>query len=38
MYVNQSRLCVIAIDAFIREIGKLRSEVTADLYFKAYTE
>jgi hypothetical protein len=36
-YVDQSRLCVIAIETFIREIGKL-SEVTADPYLKAYTQ
>jgi hypothetical protein len=36
-YVDQSRLCAIAIETFIREIGKL-SEVTADPYLKAYTQ
>jgi hypothetical protein len=36
-YVDQSRLCVIAIETFIREIGKL-SEFTQDPYLKAYTQ
>jgi hypothetical protein len=36
-YVDQSRLCVIAIETFIREIGRL-SEATQDPYLKAYTQ
>jgi hypothetical protein len=36
-YVDQSRLCVIAIETIIIEIGIL-SEATQDPYLKAYTQ
>jgi hypothetical protein len=36
-YVDQYKLCVIAIETLIREIGKL-SQATQDPYLKAYTQ
>jgi hypothetical protein len=36
-YVDQSQLCMIAIETLIREIGKL-SQATQDPYLKAYTQ
>jgi hypothetical protein len=37
-YLDLSRSCIIAIETFIRETGKLSEATKEDLYLKAYTQ
>lgn len=37
-YLDLSRSCIIAIEPFIRETGKLSEATKEDLYLKAYTQ